>query len=125
MLNKTKSESVKGPRHDPTVPFEESETPLVTKYRGLCQFCERAGDCTFPRDEARPVAACDEFDAGRAATKRVSRMSMAPATQSNAERVPATDPRPEARGLCRTCARLSGCTFPKTAEGVWHCEEFE
>jgi hypothetical protein len=28
-------------------------------------------------------------------------------------------------GLCRNCARLSDCTYPKPAGGVWHCDEYE
>jgi len=28
-------------------------------------------------------------------------------------------------GLCRTCVRLSDCTYPKPEGGVWHCDEHE
>ena len=28
-------------------------------------------------------------------------------------------------GLCRNCARLSNCTYPRPEGGVWHCEEYE
>jgi hypothetical protein len=31
----------------------------------------------------------------------------------------------EAPGLCRNCARLSDCTYPRPESGVWHCEEYE
>jgi hypothetical protein len=125
MLNRTKSESLKGPRHDPTVPLEEQEAPTVTKYAGLCLHCMRAGDCTFPRDESRPVLACDEFDGGHTAPRHASRVNTSTVILVEPILAPAFDVPPDARGLCRTCARLSDCTFPKSAGGVWHCEEFE
>lgn len=28
-------------------------------------------------------------------------------------------------GLCRNCARLTDCTYPKPEGGVWHCDEYE
>jgi len=125
MLNKAKSERAKGPRHDPAVPLEEYRTPSVSKYEGLCRSCVRSSDCTFPRNELRPVRSCDEFDGGPPRRSSVLPSAAAPAaTPVRQERADAHQ-QPEARGLCRTCARLSGCTFSKPAGGVWHCEEFE
>ena len=31
----------------------------------------------------------------------------------------------ELPGLCRNCARLVDCTYPKPEGGVWHCDEYE
>jgi hypothetical protein len=31
----------------------------------------------------------------------------------------------ELPGLCRNCARLDDCTYPKPEGGVWHCNEYE
>lgn len=31
----------------------------------------------------------------------------------------------ELPGLCRNCARLVDCTYPRPEGGVWHCDEYE
>lgn len=122
MLNKAKSETAKGPRHDPAVPLEGFEAPSLSHDYGLCGSCLRATDCTFPRDAGHPVRSCDEFDGGRPRRKTKGPQVLAAPAPGFCEE--ATE-RLDARGLCRTCARLSGCTFPRPADGVWHCEEFE
>lgn len=88
-------------------------------YPGLCTSCSNASDCTFPRSMTGPVIECDEFE---------GIVAVAPATRP-------ADPEPTNRfavanrewypGLCLTCEKREGCTFPKPEGGVFSCDEFE
>ena len=87
--------------------------------RGLCAFCTRAADCTFPRQPGRPVMFCEEFEGETLTTKKTP----APKSESDAK-ARKSGPSKELRGLCRTCELRDTCTYPKPEGGVWHCEEF-
>ena len=89
--------------------------------RGLCTTCEHAPYCTYPRDPARPVQQCEEFDdgtevrfeaAGRIEVQRVRR-----AVEPEGQGSPFW-------GLCTNCDLRETCTYPRSQGGVWHCEEY-
>lgn len=56
---------------------------------------------------------CEEFHAGE---------PRAPAV--HAQRLPVSA-EPLSPGLCANCEHRAGCTLPKSAGGVWHCEEYQ
>lgn len=98
---------------DPTVQKTEAETaPAVQP--GLCRVCTQATDCTFPRDPLKPVTSCDEFTG---VVPRKSKRAQPRYRKTEQPTVPYA-------GLCRYCSRVSDCTFPKPATGVWHCDEY-
>lgn len=105
-----------------TVPREgekqEQGPQAVRTYGGLCRDCPKADSCTFPRDPAREVRFCDEFDVPSITPVR----PVAPVIGPMA-RVTESAESADFRGLCRHCARRFTCTFPKPAGGVWHCDE--
>jgi len=86
--------------------------------RGLCASCVNAATCALRLAADGPVYHCAEFE-GR--TPPSPRPSAQPKTYS----VEASRSRGDYRGLCRTCSRLTECTYPKPEGGVWHCEEYE
>ena len=95
-------------------------------YRGLCSTCKGRDTCTYPRPTDRAVLFCAEHDGYEEAPLvniLASISSVAP------EREPRTSPmkaKPSRRqGLCAICENRETCTFPKSAEGVWQCEEFK
>ncbi len=79
---------------------------------GLCRDCRLADTCTFPRDPARPVRSCDEFEPMHEA---------APPAPYVAPVQPVAEG--QLIGLCRECARRATCRYPKLLGGVWHCNE--
>jgi hypothetical protein len=86
------------------------EEPI--QYNGLCITCIHTETCGFRRDVSQPVIECDEFDIGKT-----------PEVVFEAGAV-AEKPTEEYKGLCVNCDLRYECKFPRTAEGVWHCEEY-
>ena len=83
---------------------------------GLCATCRNAATCTYPRRADRPVRECLEFDGELRAEPRAAAGSPR-RTRTEVERV---EP-----GLCGTCDLRTACTFPRSAGGVWFCEEYQ
>lgn len=97
-----------------TSTVQETKKAVKPKYLGLCSTCKNAATCTFPRDPARPIMHCDEFDGYEGPkTKVVPRVAKPEA----ADEV-------EFKGLCRNCENRHHCVFPKSAGGVWQCDEY-
>ncbi len=98
-------------------------------YGGLCSTCGGRGTCTFPHHEDRPRIFCEEFDwewhRERELDAVARLMHRRPVAYPPAVE-PRREPRRESRyrGLCATCDKQAECMFPKSGEGVWHCEEF-
>lgn len=84
------------------------------EHLGLCTTCIHTETCTFRRDVSQAVLECDEFDIGQTAEPE----ARVEAAQGNAEA------KVEFKGLCVNCDSRTSCTFPKPAEGIWHCEEY-
>jgi hypothetical protein len=84
---------------------------------GLCTTCEHAPHCTHPRAYGVPVLECGDM--------APLVLAVAPVTGIDAARSVPQRARTDAKGLCTTCVRLAGCTYPKLEGGVWHCDEFE
>jgi hypothetical protein len=95
-------------------------TPAEVEYRGLCPYCSSSATCTFPRDPAKPLLQCDEFQSETRPSGAVTSLAK---DVSFVRRETPPDSAPQ--GLCRTCAMQAECTFPKAAGGVWRCEEFQ
>lgn len=101
--------------------------PAVTAFaKGLCAQCNLASTCTFPRNENRPIVACEEFDGeGKPQKLRlVGALLSSVDARSGAETSSGANVRHE-RGLCSTCEKRESCTFPRQDGGVWQCDEFE
>ncbi|RJP37965.1 MAG: hypothetical protein C4547_04965 [Phycisphaerales bacterium] len=92
----------------------ESDVP-----RGLCASCTLAQTCAYRRSVQRAVMFCDEFDGAQLppAVRRCEPLAAARLDEAGLER--------RSRGLCATCTKRDGCTYPHPEGGVWHCEEFE
>ena len=88
---------------------------------GLCRTCVKAPECTFPRDPARPVRSCDEFE-GIEAPRSEPTSRMVPALVFPMDGAPDRWVT-ELKGLCVQCSRRNSCAYPKPAGGVWHCDE--
>jgi len=87
------------------------------EHGGLCSTCIHDGTCTFPRDPARPVVRCEEFDAGPPARGRKGRSVRGPS------RRPVVAPDLN-EGICCTCSNRKDCTYPRARKGVQRCEEY-
>lgn len=92
------------------------------KYRAICSTCKNAAGCTFPKNPAKPVLRCEEFEVDTCPPVETSRVERSPATAS--VDIEAEDS-VKFLGLCSNCDNLRTCTFPKPAGGVWHCEEYK
>jgi hypothetical protein len=88
---------------------------------GLCLTCQNAGECTFPRDPARPIWQCEEFMGNGRAPERVSVEGCSPLKTGliEAEKELGTW-----IGLCKNCANRQACRYPKPEGGIWRCEEY-
>jgi hypothetical protein len=95
-------------------------------FPGICATCNRAYGC--PHRQRNPSFAiwdCEDFD-------DYVYFGVAPDEGGSSEVVPA--PRvsrrvefdaAEYRGLCTNCEVRDGCTCPRPAGGVWHCELYQ
>jgi len=91
------------------------QRPRRPELSGLCTTCNLAGTCMYLRHRDPPVWRCEEFD-DVVPIRRISDARPEPADPPAPSSVP---------GLCANCASFSSCTLPKSATGVWHCEEYQ
>ncbi len=91
---------------------------------GLCSTCKDAPICTFPRTPLKAVWQCEEFDGYETPAREPAAMS--PASKSASRFSPSEKEFSSDRykGLCTICDDREACIFPKSPEGVWHCEEY-
>lgn len=104
---------------EPETQLLRRRLPVIT---GLCGDCVQSETCTFPRDPAHPVRACEEFE-GTDLSAGARRPVVVAAPIFPAERDPMLPAPGEVKGLCRQCARRLTCSYPKPPEGVWQCDE--
>jgi hypothetical protein len=93
----------------------------IPGFSGLCMSCQNAGECTFPRDPARPVWQCEEFTGYGGSPERVSFEGSSPSRTGFIAQERDLGP---GIGLCKNCANRETCNFPKSEGGVWRCEEY-
>ncbi|HET9480557.1 MAG TPA: hypothetical protein VFP98_02285, partial [Candidatus Polarisedimenticolia bacterium] len=91
---------------------------VPVRYAGLCEICDHAPTCTFPRPRGVAVKECDEWtglsieapsieiEPGFVARRRRALVSARPV------------------GLCASCEAAPTCRFSRTPGGVWHCDEY-
>lgn len=105
----------------------EFETPVEPREQpGLCATCVHNATCTFPRDPARPVFQCEEFEGLVYVEADFNRRPVLVRVPVSSARDDSEDVAPSrAKGLCRSCAHRHTCRFPVSEAGVWHCEEYE
>jgi hypothetical protein len=102
---------------EPEVEMLRRRRPVIT---GLCGDCVRSESCTFPRDPAHPVRACEEFE-GAELRPEQRRPLVAVAAIFPEDPDPMLAAPGAGKGLCRQCARRLTCSYPKPPEGVWQC----
>jgi hypothetical protein len=91
---------------------------MITEKQGLCMNCANSQDCALVSiiTAALGVRFCEEYETVQLA-----------ADASSPERTsPGSIPRTHSGmlGLCGNCDHYPGCTYPKPAAGVWHCEDY-
>jgi len=96
-----------------------------TEYKGLCSTCNNASSCIYPRDSKQPVLQCEEFDGYAAPPERTTVGAILAKTGSQIPTGVEEKDAVKYKGLCVNCENRKTCTFPKSEEGVWHCEEYE
>jgi hypothetical protein len=84
---------------------------------GLCSTCRNDRLCEYPRRAA--VVECLEFE-GETPEQQARPLKAASRPPQNE-----TVPRVREPGLCSWCENRPTCVFPKSAGGVWYCEEFQ
>jgi hypothetical protein len=87
-------------------------------FHGICSACVHAAQCSYLQDEKHLVLHCGEFmpDSRKADQPMIRIIPLRLQPESRQESGVA--------GLCRTCVKFSGCTFPKTEAGSLFCNEF-
>ncbi len=101
----------------------EKNAGKKTIYKGLCLYCKFSSECTFPRDQEKPVYHCEEFDDDISEDQRLSVNKYMQGVIDSLYDSP--EPSPKALGLCCICENWDNCSFPKPEGGVWHCEEYK
>ena len=79
---------------------------LARELTGLCRSCDQFENCVFRKKEKRIVIYCELFNSD----------------QDNANAL--ADRKIVNLGLCSNCDNVSHCKLPRSAGGVWHCEEY-
>jgi hypothetical protein len=93
-------------------------------FTGLCSTCANDPSCTFPRKAGVPVMHCLEF-LGETLVADLP-VPKSPATEPRAGASPTrgVDASHRIPGLCFWCENNASCTFPRSAGGVWSCDEY-
>ncbi len=101
------------------------------EHGGICSTCEGRATCTYPIPKDRPVLFCEEFEGlcdNLTAAAGTGQFMWGGGGRVSVEmprhRVEVRRKQSPYKGLCATCESQAACTFPKSAGGVWHCEEF-
>jgi hypothetical protein len=91
---------------------------------GLCLACERQGTCMYPRNPARPVMQCLEYEELSVAEPGGTAEPWGNGSGRLGIRLRVEPERLEP-GLCSDCEMREGCTYPRLPGGVWFCDEFK
>lgn len=98
---------------------------VIEVYGGLCASCEEGPNCTYPRDFDHPPILCEQYVPYPPAQAKVSAVDTSKSDLLRSNRV--VTGRADASkypGLCASCDKQTGCTYPKPEGGVWHCVEY-
>ena len=106
-----------------------SHTSVTTKgktktYKGLCQTCSNAAECTFKRDESKPILDCDEFNGYEIAGVMLTSEEIGRHTKPECPVSPRKTIAGRNQGLCVNCENRETCTYPRPEGGIWCCEEY-
>lgn len=72
-----------------------------------CNTCLYNMNCSYRITSSKFILNCESFeDAAAFETKKKNLMELP-------------------KGLCSNCSKVKRCQLPKSATGVWHCEEYE
>jgi hypothetical protein len=97
---------------------------VVAVYGGLCASCVEGPNCTFPKDLDHPPIECGEYVPFPPSQAKVT-IELSKTDRLRANRlVTETADSGKFPGLCASCDKQTGCTFPKPEGGVWHCVEY-
>jgi len=107
-------------------PVQKPEEKVLTTSRSNVE----VWNSTFPRrawlgNTSASADAPQVRPAGHERTPDAPKDAVAPVSQILTQIERAYVAPTEAAGLCRNCARLSTCTYPRPEGGVWHCNEYE
>ncbi len=95
-------------------------TPESLVMRGICELCERDGDCEVLNRSTARVMDCEEFRPDPALVCEM--VNQAVAGRAVEAPYPGSN---NHMGLCENCDHRGVCTFPSREGGVWYCEEYE
>ncbi|MFH1740761.1 MAG: hypothetical protein ABIH23_17270 [bacterium] len=90
---------------------------MPSEDRGICSTCNSTSACCLRATNDCPVFYCEEFD--NYVPVRVFR---AQTREWKVEQIPKKHN--GYAGLCIDCVNRDECAFPKSEDGIWHCEEY-
>jgi len=86
----------------------------------LCRGCSKYDLCTLRYTDI-DLEYCEEYEA-----KNKLIINDYPNSQNNlSNSIIKNNNIVKPRGICRNCANLETCLYPRPEEGVWRCEEYE
>ena len=98
---------------------EETQRQFTHRLQaGLCVNCRHQADCVYALNAPDPVFECELHECGPSGKLQLLAKKAAP-PQVSGEAGQAAP-----LGLCVTCENLNGCGLPRSAGGVWACEEY-
>ena len=95
---------------------------------GICQTCNHLEICRLRTRHEFPIIFCEEFDNFTTPVNRPHSSVLADSESQNQKERSKTPPAASEggfKGLCVNCSHRKSCTFRRSDEGVWHCEEYE
>ena len=105
-----------------TSPDEIRAMTEIETNQGLCSTCNNRQSCMYFQARQYQVSHCEMFDA----ETRPAPMLMVEHRDQSLETFETEGVGvAELKGLCTNCENRIGCTFPKPAGGVWHCQEYQ
>ncbi len=91
---------------------------------GLCFTCNNSPTC-FYRSRRGPALFCEMFDDYVALPLGGDGGPMARAANPSAALRAANEDPSNYAGLCMNCEHRRSCAHPRSAGGIWHCEDYD
>ncbi len=102
-------------------PTIQDTNPPQQPVADLCAACVHGETCNLREMPTTPIHECNEYDDGAlvVAHDTAALLSVTVAVTSEAAA-------PKGHlGLCMNCDHEATCKLPRSAGGVWHCEEYQ
>ena len=89
-------------------------------HKKMCEGCSKYDLCTI-RISGKDLEFCEDYEAKNYFNSRSVPISNSNTSESLINNIIINQP----KGICKNCANLESCLYPRPEGGIWRCEEYE